>query len=193
MIDERFVYLAFLFNISATASYLFAVIKGHAKPHKVTWFLWALAPLIAFAAQVSQGVGIISIMTFAVGFGPLLIFLASFLNKKADWQITKFDLFCGSISLMAIIFWIITKDAFVALVLSLVADAVACIPTLIKSWNHPETEDVRAYILAVISALITIFAIQTWNFQTYAFPVWTFAICTAFVLLIRFKVGKNLT
>lgn len=192
MIDERFVFLAFLFNISATSSYLYAVIKGRAKPHKVTWFLWALAPLIGFAAQISEGVGISSLMTFAVGFGPLLIFLASFLNKKSDWKISKFDLLCGSVSLLALALWALTQNAMLALILSIIADAVACIPTLIKSWSHPQSEDPRAYLLAAISAFITTLSLPIWTFSYYAFPIWTLIICLIFVILIKFKPSRIL-
>src|SRR5690554_429016 len=98
MLNENFIFLAIIFNIASSYSYLKAVILGHAKPHKVTWFLWALAPLVGFSAQLAQGVGLVSLMTLAIGSGPALIFAASFLNKKSDWKITKFDLFCGSIS-----------------------------------------------------------------------------------------------
>jgi hypothetical protein len=131
-------------------------------------------------------------MTFAIFLGPALIFGASFLNKKSDWKITKFDLFCGSISLLAIVIWFLTKDAMLALILSIVADAIACIPTLIKSWYFPETEDPQAYVFSATSAFITTLSIQTWNFQTYGFPVWTFLICIVFILLVRFKIGRML-
>lgn len=191
MIDERFVFLAFLFNISSTSSYLYAVIKGRAKPNKVTWFLWALAPLIGFTAQISEGVGISSLMTFGIGFGPALIFLASFLNKKSEWKISKFDLLCGSVSLLALALWALTRNAMLALILSLTADLVACFPTLIKSWYFPETEDSRAYVLAAISAFITTLSLQVWTFSYYAFPLWTLIICTIFVFLIKFKPGKT--
>ena len=190
MIDEKFVYLAFLFNILGTISYLWAVIKGEAKPNKVTWFLWALAPLIGFAAQWVEGVGLSSLMTFAVGFGPLLVFLASFMNKKASWKITKFDLFCASISILAIILWVLTNDALLALFFSIIADLVACFPTLIKSWYYPETEEYKAYLFAGISALITLLTIKTWTFLHYGFPLWILIIALIFAVLIRFKLGK---
>lgn len=193
MISQNFIYLALIFNIIGNFSYLKAVIQGRAKPHKVTWFLWALAPLIGFAAQVTQGVGISSLMTFAIGFGPVLVFMASFLNKKSDWRINRFDWFCGSISVLAIVFWFITKDAMVALILSLTADAVACIPTLIKSWYFPETEEYKAYLFAGVSAFITTLSLQVWDFQTYAFPVWTLVVCVIFVALIKFKIGRKIT
>lgn len=189
MFNENFVFLALIFNILGNFSYLKAVIRGKAKPHKVSWFIWALAPLVAFAAQISEGVGITALMTFAVGFGPLLVFLASFINKKSDWKINNFDYFCLVLSLSAIILWAITKDAMVALVLSIVADAVACIPTLIKSWYFPETEEYKAYLYAGISAFITILTLPQWTFDYYAFPFWILAICAVFVLLIKFKLG----
>lgn len=192
MIDERFVILAFIFNILGTASYLFAVIKGTAKPNKVTWFLWALAPLIAFAAQFIEGVGLASLMTFAVGFGPLLVFLASFRNKKSKWKITKFDLLCGSVSVLALVLWAVTQDAMLALILSIIADLVACFPTLIKSWFHPETEDYIAYLFAGISAFITLLTLQTWTFMYYGFPLWILVIALLFTVLIKFKLGKVL-
>jgi len=46
--------------------------------------------LIAFKAQIKEGVGIHqALLTFMVGFIPLIIFIASFINKKAYWKIGK--------------------------------------------------------------------------------------------------------
>ena len=38
-------------NFVACLSYIRAILKGEATPNRVTWFLWALVPLIAGAAQ----------------------------------------------------------------------------------------------------------------------------------------------
>jgi len=37
--------------------------------------------------EVTQGVGLRSIMTFMVGFGPVAVFVASFINIQAVWKI----------------------------------------------------------------------------------------------------------
>ncbi len=74
MINENFVILGVVIGFIGSLSYLLSTIKGKTKPNRVTWFLWAIAPLIAFAAEIKEGVGIQSLMTFSVGFGPLLIF-----------------------------------------------------------------------------------------------------------------------
>jgi hypothetical protein len=77
MLNENFVYIRAALSFLGALSYLIDTLKGKAKPNKVSWFVWALAPLVAFWATVQQGVGIQSLLTFVVGFNPFLIFLAS--------------------------------------------------------------------------------------------------------------------
>src|SRR3989344_5145645 len=163
MIDERFIFLGVLFNVLGTISYLIETVKGRVKPNKVTWFLWALAPLIAFTAQMQQNVGLYAITTFAVGFGPLFIFFASFVNKKSGWKITNFDIYCGLFSLLGLVLWGITKVGNIAILFAILADALAAVPTIVKSYHHPETEDYRAYLYAAISAVITLLTIKNWD------------------------------
>src|SRR3990167_6200007 len=109
MLHPNFVILGFIIGLVGSLSYLIDTIKGKIKPNRVTFFLWALAPLIAFAAEVKQGVGIQSLLTFSAGFIPLLIFIASFLSKKAAWKLHKFDFLFGGLSLLGLVLWYITK------------------------------------------------------------------------------------
>src|SRR3989338_8880262 len=115
MIDERFVYIGAILNLIGLSIYLVETIKGKVKPNRVTWFLWALIPFIAFIAQIKEGVGISSLFTFTTGFGPLLIFIATFYNKKAFWEIKSLDILCGFISILGVLFWLITRNANLAI------------------------------------------------------------------------------
>lgn len=191
MIDEKFIFLAVALNLWGGFNYLVSTLKGETKPNKVTWLLWGLAPLIAFAAQIIQGVGLSSLMTLSVGISPLLIFVASFLNKKSAWKISRFDLGCGALSLLALVLWGVTQIGNVAISLSILSDGLAAVPTLIKSYQAPETENYQAFLFAGIAAVITLLTIKEWNFAHYAFPVYIFSICLIFVLLIKFKMGKK--
>ena len=192
MIDEKFVFLAIVLGLFGSFSYLIATIKGQAKPNKITWFIWAVAPLITFAAQAKQGVGLISLMTLAAGIGPLFIFFASFLNPKAFWKITKFDLLCGVFSVIGLILWGITKEANLTILFSIIADGLATIPTIIKSYQFPETENYQAYLFGMVGSIITLLTIQKWNFAYYAFPLYISIVCLILFLLIKFKLGKKI-
>ena len=190
LLHPNFVILGFLIGLTGSLSYLVSTIKGKTKPNRVTWFFWALAPLIAFVAEIREGVGIQALMTFGVGFGPLLIFLASFINRESVWKLGRFDFVCGALSLIGLFLWYLTKDGNFAIFFSILADGAAAVPTLMKSHRFPETENYHVYLAAAISAIITLFTIETWNFAHFGFPVYILILCTILVLLIKFRAGK---
>lgn len=191
MIDERFVFLAVVFNLTGGLSYLISTLKGESKPNKVTWFLWGLAPMIAFVAQLKQGVGLVSLMTFTVGFSPILIFFASFLNKKAAWKITKFDLICGALSLLGLILWAYTRVGNWAILFSILSDGLAGVPTIVKAYKLPETENYHAYFFAWMGAIITLLTIKSWDFAHAGFALYILSINSIIFPLIKFKLGKR--
>lgn len=193
MINENFTYLALLIGSIGGLSYLVATLQGKAKPNRVTWFLWALAPFIAFSAQIQEGVGISAFFTFIAGFFPLLIFLASFLNKKSEWKMTKFDLICGALSLMGIFFWYLTKSGDIAIWFSLFADGLAALPTIIKSYKDPESEDAKAYLLSAVAAGITLLTLRSYEFVYLGFPLYLFLLGTLLTIIIKFKIGKRVS
>ncbi|NTU73840.1 hypothetical protein HGB07_06800 [Candidatus Roizmanbacteria bacterium] len=172
MLNENFVYVGLVIGVWGGISYIIDTVKGKIQPNKVSYFLWATASLIGFAAQLSKGVGVQSLLTFSVGFIPLLVFISSFVNKDANWKITRFDLLCGTLSFGGLILWGVTREGDIAIFFSILADALACLPTLIKSYKYPETESGWAYLAGSISAGITIFTLTTWNFTYVGYPVY---------------------
>ncbi len=190
MINQNFIYLGAAIFFFGSVGYLTETLKGKVKPNKVTWFLWALAPLIAFVAQVKQGVGLQSLFTFMMGFIPIIIFLASFINKKSYWKIKKLDLVCGGLSIIGLIGWQITKAGNIAIIFSIIADLLASWPTIIKSYEHPETENYLIYLGNAIFALITLLTIKVWNFETYSFSLYLFFATLLMTFLIKFRVKK---
>ena len=192
MLHPNFVILGALIQFFGSWSYLVDTLKGKVKPNKVSWFLWALAPLIACVAQVQQGIGILALTTFIVGFVPLIIFIASFRNKEAKWEITKLDLICGTLSLLGIILWYTTQVGNVAILFSILADALAAIPTIVKSYYYPETENDSVYLYGVVNASIGLLTIKIWTFEYYGFPLYLLFVTILLVFLIRFKAGLKI-
>jgi len=190
MINQNFVYLGAIIFFIGSVGYIIKTLQGKIKPNKVTWFLWALAPLIAFAAQIKQGVGLQSLLTFMVGFMPIIIFLASFVNKKSYWKIERSDLICGSLSIFGLIAWQITKVGNIAIIFSIVADFLAGWPTFVKSFKYPETENYLIYLGNAIFASITLLTIKVWNFETYSFSLYLFVVTLLIAIIIKFKVKK---
>lgn len=191
MINENFVILGALLNLAGSLSYLTDVLKGKAKPNRVSWILWSLAPMIAFAGELGEGVGIRSLMTFMTGFSPMLVVIASFINKKAYWQISRFDMLCGGLSIIGLILWLVTSEGFFAILFAILADGLAAIPTVAKSFNEPESENYHVFLGGAISAVIALLTIDHWYFANWGFPAYILFICGLLIVLIRFKVGEK--
>ena len=192
MINENFIYVGALLNLIGSISYVIDTIKGKTKPNRISWSLWALAPMVAFFAMLGEGVSFTgALMTFMVGFGPLLVLLASFLNKKSIWKITKFDIFCGLFSMISILLWVSTKNTLLSLSFAVIADLMAGIPTIKKSWTYSDTESSAPYSTGIINQIITFLIIKDFSYINIAFPIYFVLINTIIILgIYRKKIFK---
>lgn len=172
MIDPRFVILGALISLGAVSVYIRDTLRGHTQPNRVTWFLWALAPMLAFAAEMNAHVGLSALMTFTVGFNPMLVLLASFANPRASWRIGRFDYLCGALSLAGTAMWVITDNSNVALVAAILADALAALPTVRKAMTHPKSESRIIFLGGVANATIALLVVRQWDAAHVAFPIY---------------------
>lgn len=182
--------------ISAVGGYAYIrdTLKGITKPNRITWFLWALAPLIGTVAAITDGVTWAVLPVFMAGFIPLLIFLSSFKNKKAYWKLSAFDYSLGALSLFTLVIWAITNQPILAITLAIIADALAAIPTLSKAWKFPETETGIAYVASLVGTLTGFFAVKSWTFSEYGFLIYlTVMILSLIFAIYRKKILKLLS
>lgn len=192
MVNPQFVIFGAFLVLLGSVDYLVSTLRGKTRPNKVTWLLWALAPLTAFYAEIKQGVGLQSLATFIVGFVPLIILIGSFFNKKARWKIGKLDISCGILAFLGIILWYITKIGNMAIFFSILADSLAAFPTIVKSYQYPETERSTIYFFAIINGFIALLANTKWNFEHIGFPLYIFFVNLILFVFIQFKLGKKL-
>ena len=176
MLPEYFAIVGAVIASLGGLYYLYETLTGKSQPNRITWLLWGLFPMITFIAQRAQGVEGASWLTFAAGFTPFLIVAASFINKKAYWKTERRDYVLMSVALLGIVAWLITDEPNLAILLTLAADLLAGIPTLIKAFKHPETESWIAYAISTVGFGIGLLAIQTFDFQTSAFIIYLFVV-----------------
>ncbi len=184
---EYLVFVAAFASLIAAFAYIRSMFKGQTKPNRVTWFMWSVAPFIATAAAVSDGTGLAVVPVFMSGLSPFLILTASFFTKKAYWKTTPFDYLCGALSVIALVIWYLTNSPNLAIIFSILSDALAAVPTLAKAWSKPETESAWPYIVGMFSPMTSFVAATTWKFTEIAFPTYLAAIN----LLLTFAVSKK--
>jgi hypothetical protein len=192
MLNQNFIIIGTLMGAVGSLAYLVDTVKGKVKPNRVSFLLWSIAPFIAFAAQIKQGVGLESLMTFSTGFLPLTVFIASFVNKKAEWKITKFDVVCGALSILGLILWLVTKVGNIAITFSILADALAAVPTLVKAYKYPDTEIAWPWIATVFGVLLTLLTLNELTFANSGFIIYILIVNTLIFSLVQFRIGEKL-
>lgn len=192
MINENWIYLGTAIGAAGAAVYLRDTLRGTTKPNRVTWLLWAVAPLLAAAVELREGVGLRALPTFMVGFMPLLIFIGSFHNSASVWKVRRMDYACGVVSVVGTVVWLVTRNGVLAISAAIAADFLAGVPTLIKSWTHPETETVHSYIGALISMIVLLLTVDHWTFDVVAFPLFVAAMASVQSVLVGLEPGARL-
>lgn len=184
---EYLVLLGAAIQFAGIVVYIRDTVKGRTKPNRVTWTLWALAPLIACLAAWKAGSRLAILPIFISGFDSLLVLCASFVNKNAYWKLGAADYTSGVISVLALILWQTTGDAGLAIIFAIASDTFASLPTYIKSWKNPETESGFAYTTVFLNACISFAVIQNRDFVALAFPVYLILQSLIFIFFIYRK------
>ncbi len=180
--------IAGLLSFSAYFLYITSMIRGQCKPNRMTW--WALTA-IGFGVAISYYVsGARQTMWVALAYvaGPLVISLLSFKYGEGGWgRLEKFCLF-GVVA--SFLLWWIFKSSVVALVVNLLVDFFALIPTIAKSISLPGGEDRIAWAIETSACVINLFALEQWSFSLAVYPVYLIIINT-FITVLLFVPRKS--
>ncbi len=178
-----------LLNIAGSGVYVVHTLQGRNKPNRMTFFMWTIIPAISVAASFVQGVTWALVPVIFAGLMPLTIFIASFVNPHAYWKLGRLDYLCGAVSVFALVLWWLTDEPNLAILFAIIADAMAGYPTLLKAWQHPDTESWQGYVGAAMSAALAFAVIESWSFAALAFPVYMIVMNTSLTVgILRGKV-----
>lgn len=147
--------LATILSMIGTADYVISILRGRTKPHRTTrtvLFLVSITNLIGtLAAHAGWGTLLLSLFFF----GRSLV-LALLSLKYGVGGASRLDITCGIIAVLGVVAWILTGSGIWALVFAIVADAVAYIPAIVKTWKMPKSEAPLMYWLEGFAAMLAI-------------------------------------
>lgn len=182
MLDERFIFLAFALSLVGTSFYVRGILQGKVKPNIVTWSLWATAPLLAVFAQIDEGAGLRALHTFSTAFGPMLIIAAALIKRNSFAQLKKTDFVFGALAITGLVLWQITGEGYIAILFAIAADGFAAIPTILKLYLEPKTENGWVFGFGIIASTITLLTITDWRFEQFGFSLYILIVTTIMFL-----------
>ena len=187
MLPENIIFITVIVSLTGYFFYFKDIFFGQTRPNLVSWFLWMLGPFIGVFFQLKAGAGLSVIPVFIAGFGPLLVIIVSLFRKNAHWKITLLDVICGTLALLALIFYVFTRNLGISILFAILSDGLAAVPTLVKSWKFPETETAAVYMTGIFNNILGLLVIEKWIFPIYSFSFYLIAVNIVLVFFIYRK------
>jgi len=187
MLLEKIIFICVAINLVFTFWYIKSILRSSTRPNMVSFFIWSLAPFIAVFLGYKSGGGISLLGPFMSGFVPLLVFIFCLFKKDSFWKIGLLDIFCGILSLFALVCYILTHNLWVSVLFAIASDLLAYIPTFIKTWKNPETENYFIYLGGILNNAVSLLILRDWSFAIYAFSFYIVLVNSFEILLIYRK------
>ena len=166
--------------------YFRGILQGKTRPNAITWLSWAITTAAMGIVQYfSNGGFVVWPIALLVVINIAIFVLAMKRNGRAD--IVKMDLICFAISMIAFVFWIITRQSAIAMILITASQFVAFVPTIRKTWRKPLEENPFTWSVNSIRYVAMIFAVGEYSVATISNSVWWAFVygCAAILILTR--------
>lgn len=161
--------VAVVLTFLAYIPYYRDILKGRTHPHIYSWFLWSVLTILLVALQIKGGAGAAAWVTASAGLLCIGVVLLSL--KRGTRDITTSDKVVAILSLLAIGFWLIAHQPLVSVVLVIIADMLAFIPTIRKSYHEPYSETLSLYVTNALRFCLALLAVEHYTFLSSAWIV----------------------
>lgn len=178
-------------NVLFPIPMIIATARGLMRPSRVSFFMWTTEAAIAFASSAAAGAGLGALLVSGAAAAVLgAVFLATFVPQlrgrriavdPAPWWQAWVDRACLTVCALALFGWWLTSNPLVALVLAIVTDAVAAIPTFVRGWRGEE--DWFPYLGFAINAACAFVVITDWALAQWAFTYYQLVVCVLLTLV----------
>jgi len=169
--------------------YLLAIIRGRAKPDRVTW--WVLAVVSALIASSYYAAGaretIWLPLEYVVNF--LVVALFSIRYGEGPPRLHLLDRLClGGAVASALVWWSFGSTAL-GLYSAIATECIGLVPTAVKAYARPWTEDRTAWMIATVASALNVLALRSHELALSAYPLYilvTNIVVTALILRSAF-------
>lgn len=187
---ELLAVIATILSIISYIPYIRDIIKGKTKPHAFSWLVWATLVAIGFFGQIADNAGP---GAWVIGSTAILCFIVFLFSlKRGEKNITFLDWLSLVSAGIAILFWVLTKEPLLSVILVTIIDAIGFIPTFRKSYIKPNEETLSTYNLSVVKYILSIIALKNYSILTVLFPaslVLTNGLFVGMLLIRRKQLG----
>jgi hypothetical protein len=156
--------IAAVIAIAGNLPYVRDAFTRRVKPHPYTWLVWTIVSAIVFFGQIAKGAGIGALPAGVAEIFTIIIFLFSL--QYGFKYVKKTDKYFLIAALLGIIPWLIYDNPTISIIIAVTIDLIAFVPTIRKTYLHPDTETPILYGSNVLRHVLTLFSLQAYNIAT---------------------------
>lgn len=164
------------------------IINGSQRPSKMTWIIWTLLTVI-LAGGMYQADKLSSQMIIILACDFVIVGLLMWFGKSGWTKTDKLTLLACTVIMAS---WAMTGNALVAIVLSLLANAVATWPMLKELKKNPLAESPLPYSIMFAASWMQLFSIETWQWASALQPAVYISIQAVILILLLRGRMKNI-
>jgi hypothetical protein len=167
---------AALLSAADTAPYVRDTLRGSTVPHRGTWLVWSVLGVVAVESQRADGAHW-SLVPLVIQAGGTLVVLALGL-RLGTGGLTRTDAGLIVVAGVGVVGWATIHEPVVATAGVIVADLVAALMMLPKTWRDPHSETQATFVLAALSGVLAVASVGSSTVQLLAYPAY-FAVVNA--------------
>jgi hypothetical protein len=164
--------------------YLYDIVWGETRPHRVTWAVWTCIGVLGFGVTDSAGAGPGAYVAGVYTIAYVVTFLLSLTRKYGKSGVRRTDIALCIAALVGVLLWRFGgMGDGPAAVLAVICDAAAVWPTVRETWLQPNTESVPTWSADVVGSALGLAAVTSFSFAANAYPTYLL-IANALVLAV---------
>ena len=164
--------LSGILSASGYIPYIRDILARKTKPERASWLIWTVLTTIAFFTQLAKGASNSLWLPALETCGLTIVLLLSI--QFGVGMLQKKDLIALTIAGLGILLWYFTKDATIALYITIGIDTIGTILTVQKAYEKPQTETLSTWLLVAGAGILGMLAVGQWNIVLLSYPVYIF-------------------
>lgn len=173
-------------GVATTVPYIRDTLRGSTIPHRGTWLIWSTLEVVGLWSQHADGAQWSLLPLLAQALGSCLVLALSF--RFGNGRLSGAELALMAVAGAGLLGWLVSDEPVIATACVIVADLVAALMMLPKTWREPHSETMATFLLASVGGALTVAAVESVRVSLLMYPVY-FTVVNA--LLVWVILGRR--
>lgn len=170
-------------SVVNTLPYIGDIVRGTTRPHRGTWFVWALLAVVVCASQYADGASWSLLMGIAQAALTTVVFVLAL--RHGEGGLSGAEAIAMAAAGGAVLGWLIAGEPLVATACVILADLLAAARMVPKTYRDPGSETLASFAGAGLAGALGAGAVGALDVSLLCYPVYFCLVNAALAVLIH--------